>query len=346
MTRIAAFGSLGPRCSLLRGQYYRGSLHSHFSAQPKHAFLTLFGLCILAAIHYLSISAETMLERHLTIGQIADLYRCELVDLYPRREIDTFIYMVCEDLMHMSRADVLLSGDEPVLEPYLNRMMDILSGLKQGRPIQHLLGKMVFYGLPLEVGPQVLIPRPETEELVHWLIQENAELDGSLMDICTGSGCIALAAKSHLPAARVSGVDNSVNALNTACRNARNNKLNIDFFHFDVLEQQSFGFVEYDVIVSNPPYVKQSEQGGIEPHVLNHEPHEALFVPDDEPLLFYRRIVDLADSHLSRGGALYFEINRDHGAELCQLLRDRGYMEVECRKDINKMDRMVRARKC
>jgi release factor glutamine methyltransferase len=161
----------------------------------------------------------------------------------------------------------------------------------------------------------------------------------------TGSGCIALALKDQIPDGSVFGADVSIAALNIANENAGLNKLNVEFFHFDILNQESLGFMDFDLIVSNPPYVTRSEEILMAPNVLENEPYVALFVPDENPLLFYRKITDLAEGHLNRHGKLYFEINEAYGKEVVQLLRDRGYRDVEIKKDFNGKDRMIRATK-
>lgn len=278
-----------------------------------------------------------------TVSQVVQMFRSELFPLYPMREIEQFIAIAFGDIMNLSKTDVHLKHTAQVPEMQYTRFEAILQGLRKQRPIQYLLGHTVFYGLPIRVNPTVLIPRPETEELVHWASKMPLKTGAKIIDLGTGSGCIALALKDKFPHAVVYGVDKSVDALNTASENAALNGMEVSFFQFDIISQQSLGFMHFDLMVSNPPYVTYSEQAAIDANVLDNEPHLALFVPDEDPLLFYRKLVDLADGHLNRGGFLFFETNRAYGSDVAQLLRDRNYAEVELRKDFNGNPRMVRA---
>jgi release factor glutamine methyltransferase len=282
-------------------------------------------------------------KKLLRVCDVIALFRKELEGLYPAREVDCFLSLAFEEVMNMSKIDVLIQTNAPIGSAQRDQFEAILQGLKRQEPIQYLMGKTLFYGIPIEVNSDVLIPRPETEELVHWVLHDHLPESPRIIDLGTGSGCIAIALKSHFPTAQVFGVDNNVGALNVANRNASQNGLQIEFFHFDILMQESFGFMDFDVIVSNPPYVTPDEKKAMDNNVLLHEPHHALFVPEDDPLVYYRRIVDLADGHLNRGGKLYFEINQSYGSEVLQLLRDRNYREAELRKDLNGRDRMIRA---
>lgn len=286
-----------------------------------------------------------MYSQSKTVAHVVHLFRAELLSIYPVREIEQFIAMSFDDVMHFSRADVQLKADAQVPLSQYSMFEAIVEGLKNQQPIQYLIGRMVFYGLPIRVNPDVLIPRPETEELVHWIFSSPLMAGAKAIDLGTGSGCIALAIKDRFKECMVYGVDNSIAALDVAMDNARRNELEVSFFQFDILRQQSLGFMYFDLMVSNPPYVTEADKAEMLPNVLNNEPHGALFVPDEDPLLFYRRIVDLADGHLNKNGWIYFEINRAFGAEVVQLLTDRNYREVELRKDFAGNDRMVRATK-
>lgn len=248
-----------------------------------------------------------------------------------------------EEVLQFNKVDIFLKSNESIPGELAGQLLTILEQLKQEKPIQYILGKCVFYGLPLRLSDAVLVPRPETEELVHWIVKGTKKSGLSVIDLGTGSGCIALSLKDHMEHSQVFAVDNSVGALNIAKENAKRNNLNIDFFHFDLLEQESLGFMQFDVMVSNPPYVRNSEMMVMDKNVLNYEPHSALFVDDDEPLLFYRKIIDLAEGHLKKHGQLYFEINEAFGIQTVQLLKDRGFEKVELKKDFNGKDRMIRA---
>ncbi len=284
-----------------------------------------------------------MIESTQTVSGIISAFREALQGHYPDREIDQFLVMAFEEVMHLGKVRVFTVADAPVGEVQYKRFTSIIEGLKRREPIQYLLGYTVFYDIPLKVTPDVLIPRPETEELADRIVKDYRGKQPRIIDLGTGSGCIAIALKQHLPGAQVLGADNSVAALDLANANAKSNKLDIEFFHFDILRQESLGFMDFDVIVSNPPYVTPAEKREMDDNVLKYEPSEALFVPEDNPLLFYRKITDLADGHLLRGGALYFEINRAYGNEIAGLLKDRGYAEVEVFPDLNGNDRMIRA---
>jgi len=273
------------------------------------------------------------------------MFRSELLTLYPVREIEQFITIAFEDVMHFSKTAMHLKADAQVGATQFSMFEAIIEGLKNQEPIQYLIGHTVFYGLPIKVNPSVLIPRPETEELVHWIIKQGVGNGARVIDLGTGSGCIAIALKDRFAEAQVYGVDNSIDALDVAMENATRNNLEISFFQFDILRQQRLGFMNFDLMVSKPPYVTIGEKRQMHANVLDNEPHGALFVPDDDPLLFYRKIADLADGHLNRGGSIFFEINRAFGADVAQLLSDRAYIDVEIKKDFNGNDRMVKAKK-
>lgn len=284
-----------------------------------------------------------MIESSQTVSAIIAEFRNALSGLYPDREIDQFLVLAFEEVMHLGKVQVFTAADAPVGEVQRELFGSILEGLRRREPIQYLLGYTVFYNLPLKVTRDVLIPRPETEELVDLIVKDHRGRHPRIIDLGTGSGCIALALKENIPGAQVFGADNSVAALDLANGNSKANKLDIEFFHFDILKQESLGFMDFDVIVSNPPYVTRVEMTEMDDNVLKYEPHEALFVPEDNPLIFYRKITDLADGHLLRGGTLYFEINRAYGNEIAGLLKDRGYAEVKVCADLNGNDRMIRA---
>lgn len=234
----------------------------------------------------------------------------------------------------------------------------ILEQLLTHRPLQYVLNEAWFYGLKFEVNESVLIPRPETEELVDWMIrevrntkyevQDSASLATNyspltILDIGTGSGCIPIVIKKNLPEAEVSAIDVCSEALNTATNNALNNETEINFQLLDFLDESKWSELrKYDIIVSNPPYIKTTEANTMSKHVLNFEPHKALFVPDEDALLFYRKIADFALQHLQSNGAVYVEINQQLGKETVELFQQKGFA-VELRKDMNGNERMVKA---
>ncbi len=266
-----------------------------------------------------------------------------LAHLLGEGEARAVTLLLFEHIGGLSTVDVLTGRDAELPEETKEKLRAAARRVEQGEPVQYVIGKTVFMGLELKVSPAVLIPRPETEDLVRLLISENKGLnDGKVLDIGTGSGCIALAVKHQMPDTRVTAWDVSEKALEVAHHNALKNGLDVKFQLKDILlPQQSAD--HFDIIVSNPPYVCTSEEAEMERQVLDFEPHTALFVPDDDPLLFYRAIARLGQKHLKKGGSLYFEINAAFGEPTCQLLRQMGYRDVELRRDITGRDRMVKA---
>ena len=218
--------------------------------------------------------------------------------------------------------------------------------LKNFEPIQYILGTTEFFGLPFLVDKNVLIPRPETEELVDWILGQNKHKEATILDIGTGSGCIAISLAKHLPGAKVCGLDISAEALLVAQVNTVLNKVDIRYFNTDVLNENTWKFtfeeMRFDTIVSNPPYVRILEKELMSPNVIEHEPNIALFVKDEDPLLFYRKIAQLSNLHLKPEGVLYFEINEYLSLEMEKMLTKEGFKNIEIRKDIFKKDRMIK----
>ncbi len=277
----------------------------------------------------------------MTVSAVITMFRQELIPIYGKAEVEQFIRIAFEEVLSYSKVDLVMNEESVIPDQLLAQLFDILENLKKSKPIQYILGKTVFYGLPIQVNKHVLIPRPETEELIHWILKDNWKEETTILDLGTGSGCIALALKDQLKTPIVYGADISVEALNVAKQNAINNNLQVAFFQFDILTQESLNFMKFDLIVSNPPYVRMSEKEWMHDNVLNHEPHSALFVAEDDPLIFYRKITDLADGHLNKKGKLFFEINEAYGAEILQFLKDRGYKDVTLKKDFTGRDRMI-----
>lgn len=267
----------------------------------------------------------------------------ELKGLYPETEIKSFSYLIIEKLTGFSRTEIIVNKNTLFSDEQHHVIETFIEKLKKNVPIQYILGETEFFGLTFNVNESVLIPRPETEELVEWIRSENnRSTDLNILDIGTGSGCIAIALKHEFPNASVHAFDISEQALNTARSNAERNKLDVTFSRTNILNTPDTE-QRWDIIVSNPPYVTELEKSSILPNVLEHEPHLALFVPDNDPLLFYRSIALFAKHHLKPEGKLYFEINRSFGVETVELLTDLGFCNVELRKDISGNDRMVRA---
>ncbi len=279
-----------------------------------------------------------------TADKISKSFKTELKDIYPEREIQTFVEILLEYYAGLSKTDIILKS-EKILDPFVSQQIEkALIRLKKSEPLQYIIGETEFYDLKLKVNPSVLIPRPETEELVQWII-ENHKNDGkiSILDIGTGSGCIPLALKNNLPDSELFAVDISDKALETAKTNAEINKLDISFFQLDILNAEiNQNFEKIDIIISNPPYVLELEKKLIHKNVLKNEPHLALFVENDNALVFYKAIIEFANNYLKVGGSLYFEINEVFGLEMTDLYRENGYQGIELKKDINGKDRMIK----
>jgi len=270
----------------------------------------------------------------------------ELSPFYDAYEAESFFYLILEDKHQLRQIDLALNHELAFSESDFVLWDSLLVQLKKEVPIQYLLGKTNFYGLDFEVNENVLIPRPETEELVEWIIKENSKPVGSkkikILDIGTGSGCIAISLAKNLPNAQVYALDVSKKALETAKRNAVNNKVDVTFLLLNILEEDGLKH-DFDVIVSNPPYVRNLEKEEIKKNVLDYEPHLALFVQDNDALVFYRKIAALAQKNLQENGQLYFEINQYLGKEMNDLLEQMNFKNIELRKDIYDNDRMMKA---
>ena len=270
----------------------------------------------------------------------------ELSALYDEKEIDSFFYLILESFHRKKRIDLALEPEMEMDALQLLRWESALAELKKQKPIQYILGETEFYGLPFLVNENVLIPRPETEELVALILAEGKGKREKgkvrILDIGTGSGCIPIALKKNLPEAEVSAIDVSEEALATAMKNAELNQVDVHFRLQDILAAQDLES-SFDIIVSNPPYVRHLEKIEIQPNVLQYEPHLALFVENNDALLFYRKITALAQKHLTLKGKLYFEINQYLGKETVALVESFGFTEVRLHQDIYGNDRMISA---
>lgn len=260
----------------------------------------------------------------------------------PDGEASALAFMLIEETTRLSKSEILTSECDGIDTDHLLSLAQIIA---QGTPIQQVLGYAYFCGMKLKVTPSVLIPRPETEELVRWVAEETPA-PHSILDIGTGSGCIAIALAKALPQAALTAIDISSDALTVARENAILYNIDIDFIQANILNPPpSFADRQYDVIVSNPPYICRKEADEMEKNVLDHEPHLALFVPDDDPLLFYRAIATQALKMLTPGGTLFFEINRLYAKELTTVLQSMGFRHITVRRDQFNNTRMLRARK-
>ena len=266
-----------------------------------------------------------------------------LSEFYPNTEIQSFFNLLSEQILNMKRIDVSQNLYSVVSGKKYDKFLKAIVGLKKHKPIQYILGDTEFYGLVFKVSPSVLIPRPETEELVDWIIKDSKEKQNiSILDIGTGSGCIAVTLAKKLPNAKLFALDVSAEALKLAIINAETNEVEVEFIEADILDWD-FGDLEFDIIVSNPPYVRELEKEAMSANVLNHEPHLALFVKDDDALLFYRTITDVANKILKPKGQLFFEINENLGEDTKQLLVDAGYENIELKQEVFDKNRMLKA---
>lgn len=274
--------------------------------------------------------------------------RTRLAAVYPDGEAQAIVFLVLEKLFGLSRTDVLMGGLERLTAEQTAEVEQVMLRLEQGEPVQYVLGVADFDGMTLGVAPGVLIPRPETEELVEWIAEDFKSAKRlRILDIGTGSGCIALSLARRFTDASVTAWDISDDALRIASANAERLGLSVEFKKRDALctEVAEADVANYDIIVSNPPYICEKERVDMDNNVLQHEPETALFVPDNDPLLFYRAISDLAQKMLCSGGGLYFEINREYGKETASMMRAMGFDSVELRKDFMENDRMVKGTK-
>lgn len=273
-----------------------------------------------------------------------DIFKNELLPIYDEQEIDSFFYIILEKLHGVKRIDLALNPETVMDGTHLKQWKSILSDLKIQKPIQYILGETEFYGLPFLVNENTLIPRPETEELVDLILSNNQITKSTyqlkILDIGTGSGCIAISLAKNLSNAEFFAIDVSEKALATAKRNAEINDTNVIFLQKNILETDDLE-QKFDIIVSNPPYVRNLEKAEIKPNVLKYEPHLALFVEDTDALLFYRKIAELAMKNLNENGKLYFEINQYLGTQTVELVESFGFKNVKLIKDIYNNDRMI-----
>lgn len=284
----------------------------------------------------------------MTIKDVFEDYRAQINGVYDANEIEAITLLVLGEITGMSNASIKAFPDRVLSTEQAEQAKNVLAELKTGKPIQYIFGVTEFYGLPFKVNPYVLIPRPETEELVEWILEvERQKVKGkrlSILDIGTGSGCIAISLKKNLPGAHVSAIDISTGALETAKGNAELNNVEVNFIETDILNIKSeIEIPKSDIIVSNPPYVTLEDKKQMHTNVTDFEPHTALFVPEDDPLLFYRAIADFALENLNADGQLYFEINEGLGKETVQLLADKGFKDIELRRDMSGRDRTIKA---
>jgi release factor glutamine methyltransferase len=296
------------------------------------------------------------------IGEAEHWLWQQLISIYDENEAAKMASMVLEHITGLPRLERLKKKDEPLVVSQLHQLTEDYHRLMNHEPVQYVLNEAWFYGMKLFVDTNVLIPRPETEELVDWIVKDVRragknvfirkpfEADETtilkILDVGTGSGCIALSLKKSMPKAEVWGCDASEGALNIARRNGSELDIRVDFTGLNFLDkEQRKQLPTVDIIVSNPPYIPLNEKKTLGVNVVAHEPHTALFVPDDDPLIFYKALADFGKHRLHPGGHIYVEIHEDYGLYITQLLKKEGYINVELKQDMQGKDRMAKAEK-
>lgn len=285
---------------------------------------------------------------NMTLFELRNTFYKELKLIYPQSEIESIFYLLVQDLFGLDQATLILEGNNEFPESQTKTLIKALDRLKKNEPVQHIIGRSTFYGFDFKVNTDVLIPRPETEELVDWIIEDfknkNLNKKVSILDIGTGSGCIAISLAKNIPNAEVWAMDISDKALTIAKENAKTNKVEINVIQEDILNTKTLP-QNFDIIVSNPPYVRLQEKKMMQKNVTDFDPEKALFVTDENPLIFYDKIAELALDHLNNKGILYFEINQYLGKETVELLQNKGFKDVILRKDLLGNNRMIRSKK-
>lgn len=280
----------------------------------------------------------------ITLGQMIAVVRTRLRDLYPPGEVEGFIKIIFRELLGYETVDILLHKDTELPDFIVTKTTKVVDQLRENRPIQYIFGKAWFHGHEFSVDSSTLIPRPETEELVDMIIDENRGSDLRVLDVGTGSGCIAVSLALGLRFPAVDAIDISDRALTVARGNASRLRARVDFRRDDILTAKPVDN-SYDIIVSNPPYIADSELRSMAANVVDYEPHTALFVPDSDPLQFYRSITSYARRALADGGRLYFEINSRFPDEMRALLSEYGFVDIDIRRDMQGLYRFASATK-
>ena len=284
----------------------------------------------------------------MTTGKFRNHFINLLEDLYPIEELKSFFYLLAEKYLNLSRINIAFQLNNELTPEEQSSFYQAVDRLRNHEPIQYILGETEFFGMPIIVNKQVLIPRPETEELVSWIIDDVDKKETTILDIGTGSGCIAISLAKKLNSAVVSAIDISNKAIEVAKKNALINNVNLEFSRVDVLNFEDKLVLQdkwkskFDIIVSNPPYVRMQEKKLMQLNVVDHEPDIALFVEDDDPLLFYRKISQLSKQYLRQNGTLYLEINEYLGLEMEKMLNKAGFKNVVLKKDMFGKNRMIK----
>ncbi|NCO63045.1 MAG: peptide chain release factor N(5)-glutamine methyltransferase [Flavobacteriales bacterium] len=284
----------------------------------------------------------------MTLKHLQNIFHIELDAMYGKDEVDSFFYLLIGHYHKIKRLDLALEPAKSLSKKEEEPLFEALSQLKLEKPIQYILGETEFYNLKFKVTKDTLIPRPETEELIDWIISkcktQKSEL--KVLDIGTGSGCIAISLAKHLPNASIYALDISKKALKIAKENALINTVKVRYIEADILRQDlwttTLKDLKFDIIVSNPPYVRHLEKKEMKGNVLKHEPELALFVENDTPLIFYKAICEFSQQKLNHGGSLFFEINQYLGKEMYQLLSDYNFEDIKLKKDLFDNNRMIK----
>jgi release factor glutamine methyltransferase len=278
-----------------------------------------------------------------SIQNINNQFKNSLNDIYTYSEIQQILFIVYEKILSLTKIDVLIYQNKLIDKDKCKELNLVLKQLQKNRPVQYILGEADFFNLKFNVNSSVLIPRQETEELVSWVVDENKNKDVSILDIGTGSGCIAISLAKNIKESLVNAIDISSEAIEIALSNAKKNKALVRFSKFDIINDNYEKLPQnIDIIVSNPPYVRNSEKKLMQKNVLDYEPDIALFVDDFNPLMFYIKIAEIGKKILRKGGYIFFEINEEYALETKNMLEDMGYSSIEVRKDLNNKDRMVK----
>ena len=277
------------------------------------------------------------------VKHLVSFFYSELDKLYSKREIDELVFRVFEHFLNFKREDLQRREEELINQSELLLIYDAAKELATAKPLQYVLGEAYFYKYNFLVNEHVLIPRPETEELVEMIYKENMGFSGRILDIGTGSGCIPISLKCLLPTANVEACDISIEALTIAERNANLNKVDVSFFNANILHLPSFN-LQYDIIVSNPPYIKHAESDQIQDNVKKYEPHLALFVDGEDAIIFYKKIIDLCESSLNSRGKLYFELNPLTANDVKTYAEIKNlFTEIDLKKDLSGNIRFLKA---
>jgi release factor glutamine methyltransferase len=284
-----------------------------------------------------------MFSRIKTLKEAFQNFQSLIQRNYEIEEARSISQIVFKEILGYDTIQLILNENDLLPASIFEQLDYIAFQLNEHKPIQYIIGHTEFYGLKYEVNESVLIPRPETEELVDWIIKDHKEDQAlNILDIGTGSGCIPISLKFNIPQAKVNSIDVSKEAIAIALKNSFKNNVEIFIHHQDVLQLQQFD-ADYDVIVSNPPYVLESEKSEMRRNVLDYEPSLALFVNDHDPLIFYKKIIELTEKTSNKATQLYFEINESYADELIKLFDSQKWQHPELRKDIRGKDRMLKA---